>query len=68
MIPYNFGEIMNNIMWIITGSQPGVCGFMMIAEHQFCRHESFICLQNNILVMLRYDDHNKIGHIKLEYF
>ena len=36
-----------------TGSQPGVRCFIVIAEFQFCApHESFICLQNNILVML----------------
>ena len=35
-----------------TGSQPGVCDFIVIAELQLWHHISFICLQNNILVML----------------
>ena len=40
---------MNYIMnWFSTW----VCRFIVIDELQFLSHESFICLQNNILVML----------------
>ena len=53
MITYNLGETMKHIIWIIIWfSTP---------------HESFICLQNNILVMLsgliilyRSVDHRKL--------
>ena len=55
MMTYNLGKIINCKQGLPSGSKPGVCGFMVIAESNFAPHELFIsslCSQNNILVML----------------